>query len=312
MARFTEFYIPSTDKKHKLHVMEWLPDQERPRAVIQIAHGLGDHIGWYAEFAKFLTNNHFAVVGNSHLGHGLTATSADELGFFAEKDGWATAVADLHALHEIVTGRHASLPYFLFGHSMGSYLCRTYLLKYQDRLNGCILCGTGYQPDSLLNTAHFVAGGIKRIRGCRVRSSWFNSLCFSGYNKHIRPNRTESDWISRDPDVVDAIIADERCSFIPTVGLFLDIFEGMKYIQRKENIALMHKNLPLFFIGGCEDPIGGYGSGVMKSCALLINEGCRNVTMQLYPGARHKILNETNSKEVYEDILYWLQNQMIK
>ena len=310
MARQTEFQLDSGDGKHKLHVLEWLPDRGGTTAVLQIAHGLGDHMGWYEELGKFFTENGFAVVGHSQLGHGETAETGEELGFFTERGGWDTVVGDLYMLYEVMHGRHPDVPYFLFGHSMGSFLARTFLTRYPGRLSGCILSGTGYQPQMLLRTGLTLARLIRRRHGAQYRCAWFHSLCFAGYNRRCERSGTDSDWVTQDPDEVGKLLADVKCTFTPTIGLYCDLLGGVKYIQNKKNFAHMEKDLPVLLISGAEDPAGNYGKGVTKTLLLLKNAGLTDVSMRLYHGCRHKLTSETNRAEVFEDILRWTESKM--
>ncbi|SHI10815.1 Lysophospholipase, alpha-beta hydrolase superfamily [Sporobacter termitidis DSM 10068] len=310
MSTLTEFTLDSTDQKSKLHVCRWLPDGGDVKAVLQIAHGIAEHIGRYDEFGRFMADNGFAVVGNSHLGHGRSAGRDEDRGFFADKSGWDAAVDDMHKLFEKTRAEYPGLPYFLLGHSMGSFLTRTMLIKYRDGLSGCIISGTGQQTDALLNLGLALAGIEKRLYGGRKQSPRLNLLCFGAYNRRIKPLRTPCDWLSRDQDIVDKFIADEACGFVPTVGIFSDMLGGIKFVGKKSNVDKMRKDLPVLLISGDQDPVGDYGAGVEKVYRLFKEAGVRDVAMALYKGARHEVLNETNRPEVYADILRWIGDRM--
>jgi alpha-beta hydrolase superfamily lysophospholipase len=310
MSRLDEFYLESTDRRSRLHVQRWLPDDGNVRAVLQISHGIAEHIGRYDTFARFMANQGFAVVGNSHLGHGKSAAKEADQGFFADTGGWDTVVDDMQLLYQTTSVQYPGKPYFLLGHSMGSFLTRTFLIRYPQLLTGCIISGTGQQAGALLNIG-LAAAGVERLRyGVRQKSARLNKLGFGAYNRRIPNNRTSHDWLSRDSDIVDKYLADDTCGWVPTVGIFGDMLGGIGFIGSKKNIAKMRKDLPVLMISGREDPVGDYGKGPEKVCKLYREAGLQDVTLKLYDGARHEVLNETNREEVYNDVLQWLKSKM--
>jgi alpha-beta hydrolase superfamily lysophospholipase len=310
MARLTEFYLDSCCGANQLHTMEWLPDSGVVRGVLQLTHGIVEHIARYAEFACFMAEHGFAVIGYSLPGHGRSAANQADKGFFAEKDGWDLAVSDMYALYETERSKYPGIPYFLLGHSMGSFLARSFLIKYQTGLAGCILSGTGQQSGLLLNAGLAAAAIEKRLHGVRYQSARLNSLSFGSYNAHIRPQRTPYDWLSRDEFIVDRYMDDEDCGFVPAVGLFIDMLTGLKFIGNRKNVSKMRKDIPILFISGEQDPVGEYGKGLQRAYALMADAGCSDLTLKMYPGARHEILNELNRQEVYQDILEWMMSKI--
>lgn len=310
MSRLDEFTLDSTDKKSKLHVMRWLPDDGNVRAVLQIAHGIAEHIARYDTFARYMANNGFAVVGNSHLGHGLSVATEEDMGYFADSGGWDTVVDDIHQLSKLLHQTYPDKPYFILGHSMGSFLTRTYLIKYPQQFAGCILSGTGQQTGALLDVGLLMAGVEKRLHGGRRQSAHLNQLCFGAYNRRIANHRTPNDWLTRDREIVDKFTADITCGWVPTIGIFGDMLGGIKFIGNKKNVAKVHKDLPIFLIAGREDPVGDYGVGPEKVLRLYQQAGIKDVTLKLYDGARHEVLNEINREEVFSDVLQWLESRM--
>jgi alpha-beta hydrolase superfamily lysophospholipase len=248
-------------------------------------------------------------VGNSHLGHGQSATEVDR-GFFADKDGWETAVRDMRLVYDHTRAKYPSLPYFLLGHSMGSFLTRTFLIRYQNLLTGCIISGTGQQSPVLVAGGLAVARVEKLLFGPRRPSARLNILSFGAYNRRIPNHRTPSDWLTRDCEIVDKFIADDACGWVPTVGIFSDLLGGIKLIGKKKHIAKMQKDLPILFISGTEDPVGDYGAGPKKVYDLFKEAGMTDVTLKMYDGARHEVLNETNKEEVWQDVLAWISSKM--
>lgn len=311
MALMMELYFNSSDGKSNIHAVKWLPDDGYPKAILQISHGILEHVMRYAEFAEFMADNGYAVYGNDHLGHGKSFRNKNDYAFFADKNGWDLAVKDMHTLTEIAKADYSDVPVFLFGHSMGSFLSRTYLIKHPGELDGCILCGTGQQPDWLLSTGVTLAK-LKGIRnGNRKRSGQMNKLCFGTYNHQIDNPRTAYDWLTNDKKIVDKYVSDEKCGGIPTVGLLADMLSGIKYIGKLPNLCKMDMQTPIMLIAGESDPVGEYGKGVWKVYDLFKKVGCKDLSIKLYPGMRHEILNETGKSTVYDDVLQWY-NEKIK
>lgn len=312
MAQTREFTFPSSDGDHQVHAVEWLPDAGAPRAVVQLVHGISEYIGRYDGFARYLTDHGFAVVGHDHLGHGGTARGREEYGFLGERDGWTHLVADVHTLHRLAADRFPGLPCFLLGHSMGSFVARTYLIDHPGQLSGCILSGTGQESGALVGFGKGLCGLLAAVKGPNTVSKLVTGLTLGPYNKKFAPNRTPSDWISRDPAVVDAYCADPLCRFVPTLGMNRDMMGGLQYIARRENLRKMDPDTPIYFFSGDADPVGQEGKGVQKVAGWFRDAGVRDVTVKLYPGGRHEMLNEVNKLEVYTDTLAWLEGVLAK
>ena len=306
MAQSRQYYYPSTDEIHQIHAVRWLPEGDtKPRAILQISHGILEHVGRYDAFAAWLADKGFVVMTADHLGHGQSFENPEDYGFFAESGGWDLALKDMHRLYELAHLAYPNLPYFLLGHSMGSFLARSYLIQYPGELTGCILSGTGEQPDFVCAVGLLISK-LERLRlGPHGRSKLANNLCFGGYNRHTA-RRTDCDWLSRDDTRVDDYVADPLCGGVPAISLIIDMLGGIRFNHKKANLAKMDKSTPVFFISGEDDPVGGYGKGVHKAVDAFRKTGCTDIALKLYPGGRHEMLNETNRLEVYADILRWL------
>lgn len=309
MVNTNTFRFPSGDGAHQIFVRQWLPEGQ-PRAVVQIVHGISEYIDRYAPAARFLAEHGFLVVGDDHLGHGRTASGTEEYGFFCEKDGWKTVVGDVRRLRELMGEKYPELPYFILGHSMGSFLTRTYLIDWPGTVTGAIISGTGQEPPAAVEAGHALAGMICRTSGPRTHSKLVERLAFGAYNKQFEPVRTHADWICRDTEIVDAYVADPLCSFMPTAGMFRDMMEGLRYIAKKSNLEKMDPATPILFISGDKDPVGRNGETVKKVVEFFRSAGCGDTQLRLYPGGRHEMLNETNREEVFADILAWLETKM--
>ena len=309
MPSFQDFYFQSSTGRTSIHALKCVPDS-KPRAVVQIAHGIAEHIDRYRPFMEFLADNGFVVAGNDHLGHGKSIRVPEEQGFFAEKDGWWRVVDDMNKLHDIMSNEYPELPYVLFGHSMGSFLTRTYLIKHPDKYDGVILSGTGHQSPALVLGGNAAASVMAKLNGAMGDGAKLDSLAFGTYLNKIENPRTKFDWLSRDTEQVDKYIADPLCGFVGKIGLYRDMMQGIKFITDKKNIAQMNKEKPVYFMSGDGDPVGDYGKGVERAYKAFCDAGLHDVFMRLYPGGRHEMLNETNKEQVYQDILSWLNEKI--
>ncbi len=309
MSSTNEFYFTSADGAARVYVKEWLPEGE-PCAILLISHGMAEHINRYDEFASFLTEYGVLVAGPDHLGHGRSVRSVDDLGFFAEKNGWQLLVENLNQLKIMEQEAHPGTPIFLLGHSMGSFIARTYMIDYGDDLAGVLLSGTGEMPTAALRAGQALAAAERRKYGARHRSATLDRLSFGGFNKAFAPNRTKFDWLTRDAAAVDAYCADPYCGFVFTVAAFQDLFGGLLKVQNRRNLAKILPGLPVLIFSGADDPVGANGRGVLKVAHALQDAGLKRVTVKLYADDRHEILNELNRGQVYADVLTWIENRL--
>lgn len=310
MTNSNTFRFPSCDGQHQIFARQWLPTEGQPKAVVQIVHGVSEYIDRYAMVARFLADHGFVVVGCDHLGHGRTALGPEEYGFFTEQKGWHTVSGDVRRLRTLMGQKYPDLPYFLLGHSMGSFLARTYLIDWPGTLTGAILSGTGQEAPATVKAGWHLANLVCKTSGPRAHSKLVEKLSFGAYNKQFAPARTRADWISRDEAVVDAYVADPLCEFLPTAGLFRDMMEGLQYIAEKDNLKKMDPATPVYIFSGDHDPVGGNGEGVQKVAGFFRDAGTEDLTVKLYPDGRHEMMNEINRGEVFADLLAWLENHM--
>ena len=313
MAIRREFTYPSSDGVHQVYACWWLPEGcTPPRGVVQLVHGISEHMGRYDPFARFLADRGWAVVGHDHLGHGRTASSPAEYGWFGDRQGWRYVLRDVRALRLLAGREYPDLPYFLMGHSMGSFAVRGYLMVYPGTVDGAVLSGTGQEPAPTVAAGRAIAALACKTHGARSHSRLLDSLSVGRYNRQFAPNRTDADWISRDEGVVNAYLADPLCRFLPTAGMYYDMMCALQYLVRPENLRRLHPDTPIYLFSGDQDPVGARGEGVKKVAAMLRRAGVREITVKLYPGGRHEMLNEINRAEVYQDTLSWLETHLAK
>jgi len=309
MPKREEFYFPSADGKTQIHAVEWTPDGEA-RAVVQIAHGVAEYALRYEPFAQFLCAHGFLVAANDHIGHGQSLAPGAAPLYFGEKNGWQNVVADIRALRARTGDKHPGLPYFLMGHSMGSFLARTYLIDYPGTVDGAIIMGTGQQNAATIAGGRFFAKLEGKKLGFDKFSPTVDKLAFGAYNKPFAPNRTAFDWLSVNEENVDRYIADPLCGGQTSVGLFLEMLGGIGYIGKAANVKKMDPKIPVLFISGEMDPVGSMGKGVKQAYESFRAAGVKDVTLKLYPGLRHEILNEKEKDQVCADLLAWLEQHL--
>ncbi|MFQ4641009.1 alpha/beta hydrolase [Clostridioides difficile] len=293
-----------------IYTYKWEDENiKKPKAVIQIAHGMAETAQRYETFAKILTKNGYIVYINDHRGHGKTAKIIENVGHLAEKEGFRCLVEDMYTLTNIIKKENEDLPIYLFGHSMGSFASQRYIMDYSNNLSGLILCGSNGKQGIILNLAHLIINREIKKYGRRSKSNKINNLIFGG--EIIRRNeKTKFDWLSRDKEQVEKYINDPFCGVVCSCGFFYDLVQGLKEIEDKENLKKVPLDIPIYIISGDKDPIGKNGKGVLRLRDRYIKLGVKDVTCKLYKDGRHELLNEINREEVFEDIICWLNNKI--
>ena len=292
--------VPSTDGIHTLRGVVYIPSCNIPKGVLQITHGMAEHIDRYADFMASAACAGFVVCGHDHLGHGKTAENEDELGFFAEKDGWRILTKDIHAFGEAVSENYIGIPHFLLGHSMGSFLARAAVALYPGAFDALVIMGTG-GPNALSTTGLMLTAAIRRSKGDKHISKLTHTLTFGSYNKRTG-SRDPFAWLTCDEELRQKHNQDPLCLFPFTVSAMNDLIAVQKAVNQKSWFASVKKDLPILIVSGEEDPVGNYGKGVKAIYDGLIDAGCTNVSLKLYPYMRHEILNEVERETVYLDI----------
>lgn len=301
-----EFYFLSNDSATRIHAIEWVPEG-KPKAVLQILHGMVEYIDRYSEFAGYLADKGYYVVGHDHLGHGQSVQSKEFYGYFHETKGNEYVIGDIHILRQMTEKKYPGVPYFILGHSMGSFLLRQYLTMKGEGLAGAVIMGTGHQPLAVLSAGQKVCKTIAKMKGWKTRSQFVNNLSFGSFNKKFEPAETPKDWITSDKEKRLEYVNDPLTSFTFTVNGYYFMFEGMKTLEQKGNVDKIPKNLPIFFVAGQDDPVGDFGKGVTRVYKKFKDIGIEDVEMKLYPGDRHEILNETDREQVYQDLYQWFE-----
>lgn len=280
--------------------------QGAPRAVVQVLHGIAEHCGRYEEFANELAAHGYVVARYDHIGHGLQ-TPKEQLGSFGEHNGWQKLVYDVDTVHTVLRQRYPNARQVLLGHSMGSFLAREYVIQFSGAgLSGLVLSGTGNQPLALVKSGLMLAKAAALINGKHRPAHLLQKVTFSGYNKRFSPARTPNDWLTRDAAAVDAYNADPFCGFPLTAHGYRDFFQGLAYLADTSRLKDVPKELPVYLFSGASDPVGRQGEGVKEAALQYERAGLKDVTVRLYEGGGHEMLNEINRDEVVQDLLDWL------
>ena len=317
-----DFEFMSSNTYYTIHGKMWIPKHD-VIAVVQISHGMAEHIDRYDEFARFLAKRNILVVGNDHMGHGKSINTKDDLGYFSipvkglaknlreRYSGSGLAVRDLHKVTRMVKKHYPGVPYILFGHSMGSFLARRYMMEYGNELDSAILMGTGNQPKSEVALGLALCSITALLKGDRYRSTLFNKVMFGNYNRKIKNNTSCNAWITSDNDRLKMYEEDELCGFTFTMNGLKALFSTIRYIENPKNIEKIPVDMKLLLLSGAEDPVGDYGKQVKQVYGDYTKHGVKDISVRIYNGCRHELLNEKIRDVVYEDIYDWLDKHVI-
>ncbi len=302
----SDFRLPAEGEQ--LHVMVCRPEGQ-PKAVLQIVHGMQEYIGRYAEFAEWLCERGYAVVGHDHPGHGETA-DGKQLGFFAEKDGDELVQRCIEAVTEWIRKEFAGVPVFLLGHSMGSFFSRRELTRHGDRFAGAVIMGTAQMPKPLINAACAMAGVISKTKGPRYNSAFLAKNSNGAYNKRFEAEGKNA-WLSKNKESVTKYNRDPFCHFHFSCGAYRDMFKVIRSLSYEKDMEKIPKDLPIFVVSGADDPVGDFGKGTVAAFHSLQARAPRT-RMRLYKNMRHEILNEPEREIVYQDLLDFFEENLPK
>lgn len=290
---------------HEIQTFIW--PNKNAKAWVHIFHGMAEHAKRYDTFAKALVAEGYSVLAHNHRGHGTSKTTV--LGQFAKQDGWQKVLTDLEIVREAICTEETTLPYYIFGHSMGSFIAQSYLVGNAREIDGVILSASNFQKVFMSHAGKQVAN-IEAMRlGSNKPSKLLQFLSFGSFNNHFKPTRTEYDWLSRDTKEVDKYVTDSLCGFACSISLWQDFLTALTQLFQPDSLKKIQTDLPIMIIGGDKDPVGLMGKGLTKLAQSYRQTGQEKVTFKLYTDARHELLNETNHIEVTADILSWLNHQ---
>ncbi|WP_251231246.1 alpha/beta hydrolase [Adlercreutzia aquisgranensis] len=310
--------FPSSDCATAIHGCLWSRPpadgadavSSKPRALIQIVHGMQEHIGRYDEFARFLVGQGFAVCAEDHVGHGKSAASPDDLGHMGP-EAKEQLVEDVQTLRRIALDRvGCDVPYVVFGHSMGSFITRAFLARHGEGVRAAVICGTGNMPVAVSRLGNLAARAIARVKGQTYRSPLLESLVTGGFGRAIPDARTPLDWLSTDPAVVEAFRNDPLAGAPFSAGAYAALTDLTAETASLGSARRIPSDLPVLFIAGSEDPVGERGKAVRAAASLFERAGVKDVTCIIYDGMRHEILNEPGRQRVYADVVSWIEKRL--
>ena len=307
--KVSEFTFDSSTAHNKIFTRLYEPDGE-PKAVLQISHGMAEHSALYKPFCEYMAQRGFVVVINDHLGHGRSVTSGALYGHFGEKGGLYNVVEDQRNLQSIMREKYPELPYFLMGHSMGSFIAREFAAAYGNSLTAVVFMGTS----AGISTAMWKAertylNMLKKAKGARAKIPSLEKIATGPYNKKFKPNRTNYDWVTSKEEEVDRFVNDPLCGFPFTARAYAEMFDGLRGLY-PEHLSAMKKDIPVLLFAGDHDPVGSNGPGVRQVYEEIKAAGVQDVTLKLYEGGRHEMFNEINREEVYDDLIGWLNSKL--
>lgn len=300
-----DFFFDSRDGKTKIHAVRWEPETENPTCILQIVHGMAEHVDRYEDFARFLTERGVVVTAEDHLGHGRSIVD-DKRGYFCKQDPATVVVRDVHRLKKMTEERYPGIPFFLLGHSMGSFIARNYLFRYGKGIDGAIIMGTGMQPKIAVTGLKVMSSVACAFGKATKPCEFINKVAFGAYLKKVDNPRTPFDWLTKETSIVDKYIADPLCGFTFPGNGFKTMSELLSNLYKESNLSKMPVTLRVLITSGAEDPVGDYGQAPKKVYESFINQGMQRVDLKLYEGDRHEILNETDHEKVYQDIFDWI------
>ena len=307
-----ETTFESSNGRDRIHAYLW-ESEGQPVGVIQLIHGMQEHMGRYSDFATFLNEKGFVVVGHDQLGHGKTASTEDQMGFISKEHPSDTLINDIHRLRKGTTKKYPDLPYFIFGHSMGSYLLRKYISKHGAGLVGAIICGTGSESPAKTKAGLALVGALTKKYGPYHRSQAVTKMMFGGPYKEFDMTGTDlgNSWLTKDVTIVQKYYDDRFCTTPFTLNGYNALVSTVIFDSSKEAFRNVPKDLPILIISGDRDPVGNFGKGPKEVYANYVKAGVTDIEIRLFEDDRHEILNELDRSTVYDYIYEWLDSHLI-
>ncbi len=298
--------LPAADGRRIL-IDLWCP--ARPVALIHLLHGLGEHPARYERFARHCNQQGIAVAAHNHRGHGENCPE-NELGHYADEEGWDKLISDATLVQGALIRQIPDVPLILLGHSMGSYIAQSFLMRGHGPVSALILSGSAFNSRLQLRIGHWLAA-IESVRvGKRSKSKLLNKMGFGEFNQGFVPNRTAFDWLSRNESEVDKYVADPLCGADSSCRLWFDLTGGLLEVTSTKALHKICADLPILITGGSADPVGGQ-AGLTRLAQKYEKSGHLKTSLKIYPQARHEMFNETNRDEFSHDLTQWLSDTLL-
>lgn len=284
---------------YPINLAVWDQVEGEIKGVVQILHGMVEHIKRYDEFARFLNAHGYVVLGDDHRGHGVTAQG--NLGVVPDGDCFADTVEDA-----ILIGKYAretyKAPLLVFGHSYGSFLTQRYIQKCGE-MKAVVLCGSACMDIPDVKAGLCVAKMQAALFGEKKKANLIRKMSFGPYNNAFKEEKKENAWLTRDDVRREAYNADPMCNYTMSIGFYTSFFSALSKLYSPEALSGISKDLPVFIISGDRDPVGGMGKLINRLYEVYKDNGLSRIEVKLYPEARHELLNELCREEVMGDVL---------
>lgn len=302
-----EITYKSSDGLTNIHAVIWKPSTEI-KAILQISHGMVEHINRYEEFANTLNRNGILVAGNDHLGHGQSVIDKDHYGYFAKTNASKIVVEDVHSLTQILKNNYPNIPIILLGHSMGSFIARNYITTFSEDIQGCILIGSGYQSVFKMTMAKIITKITQFYHhGWFYRSPFLYNITTGSYHKKFEEGKTIPDcWLTTNLEAIELHRKDPLSQFRFTCNGYYTLFDLIQKATSKKYAKMIRANLPVLMLSGKDDPVGNFGKDIYKINKLYKGVGLQNITFKLYNGMRHELINEKENVLPISDIINFI------
>jgi len=301
-----ERFLFKADDGTEISAAKWMPKNE-PVGLIQIVHGMNEHIGRYDETAKFFVEKGYAVFGEDHRGHGLTGKNG-QMGHFADKEGSLKVIEDNHTLLKMMKKEYPGKKLILYGHSMGSFISRNLAWKYGEDIDFLLLSGSGNFSNGYIYSNLFLLSFFSLFKKQTDSLLFVHNIGMKDLNKSFEPRNTDYDWLSTDPAIAQEFINDPLCGAMNSIAFYKDLMSFMKSMQNKENIAKIPKNLPIFIFSGSMDPVGKNGKTVQTTYKNYVTAGLKNIKLKIFEGYRHELHKEPVKEQLFNEILEWIKS----
>ncbi len=297
-----------------LHCYKWVPDEYvRVRGVFHLVHGSLEHVYRYIHFVTRLVSEGYIVYGSDLRGHGKTAAEDESFFYFSDNNnGWKYAVDDINIITDLIKQENPQLPVFIFGHSMGSFLVREFMTSHGDNINGVFISGTGIGKPVLQRMVLFISRIMMLFRGKKYRSPFLHHLVYGTLDNLVKGHEIKGDFISRDKKEVEKYQNDPYCTQTCTIDYVHEMISAVSRVNKPGEIRKNHKEIPVYFLSGGEDPVGDKGKGIEKLHRHFKKAGVNDISVNIYPEARHELLNEYNREEVMDDMVTWINGKALQ
>lgn len=309
----TEKFFQIMKDGTEIAVNRWIPDENQDvKGIVVLSHGMLEHALRYDRIGCLLAEKGFVFSAHDHRGHGKTAFKAVEkktgtFGLLDNKDGFNKVVGDLEEIITEIKTDYPNKKIILLGHSFGSFVSQSFIERNSNLLNGCILCGSsGPININKLNIGKFIVSIISLFHKPTYKSKFIQNMAFGSYNKKIPEVITGFEWLSANKDNINMYMNDSWCGGTACIGFFRDLFNGLSLIHKSKAMKQISINLPIFIVAGADDPVGNYGKSLLNLVDIYKSNGIKSVSLKLYNGDRHEILNEKDGDNVLSDMIDWI------